>query len=136
MGRREPWARWTIALGLGVRVALNVGFATTSGADSFRQRSRHRRCHPPRRELVSLPDEITRLLVRAVMIDLLRQPNIAKSNTPYTALAMALEYGLAARVGELRLLRWGCLDRDEHHILIPGPKNPNALRWMVVFDPV
>lgn len=83
-----------------------------------------------------LPDEITRLLVRATMIDLLRPPNIAKSNTPYTALAMALEYGLAARVGELVLLRWGCLDRDERLILIPGPKNANALRWMVVFDSV
>jgi integrase len=83
-----------------------------------------------------VPDEITRLLVRAMLIDLQRPPNIAKPNTPYTALAMALQYGLAARVGELRLLRWKCLDRHERLILIPGPKNPNALRWTVVFDSV
>jgi integrase len=83
-----------------------------------------------------LPYEITRLLVRAMMIDLTRPPNIAKSNTPYTALAMALEYGLATRVGELRLLRWNCLDRTDRLMLIPGPKNANALRWTVVFDSV
>jgi integrase len=83
-----------------------------------------------------LPDEINRLLVRAMVIDLQRANNIAKSNTPYTALAIALSYGLATRVSELRLLRWKCLDRHERLLLIPGAKNENAFRWMLLFESV
>jgi integrase len=80
-------------------------------------------------------DEITRLLVRATMSDMLRAPNISESNTPYTATAMALQYGMGARIVEFTYMRWRCLT-DDGLILIPGTKNANALRYMLVFDSV
>jgi integrase len=83
-----------------------------------------------------VPDEIERLLVRAAMIDMERKPNIALSNTAYTAVAIALQYGLYTRVAELCLMRMKCIEQADNLMLIPGTKNQNALRWAVVFDSV
>jgi integrase len=83
-----------------------------------------------------VPEEIQRLLVRAMMIDMERRPNIAQSNTPYTAVAIALQYGLYTRIAELCLMRMKCIERVNNLVLIPGMKNQNALRWAIVFDSV
>lgn len=82
------------------------------------------------------PSEIERVLVRAMMIDLMRRPNVARSNTPYTATAIALQYGFATRIAEFTLMRWRCIEESAGLVLVPGSKNRNALRWMIVFDTV